>query len=142
MGRDSIRVAIVERAKTVAGLKDVLPYPPELAPQVVPIAWLGEGTIDIGMAGSEVERWDHELPLTVAVAQRKQSYPQEVAGADVLIYAVVAAFRQSVTLNGQIYGFRYGRITTGPIPFSEPGQFVGFTIPLLLKEKFNVTYTT
>ena len=128
-------VDVVTPNGTVAiGINQALPFTPELPPEIVPCAWLGDAIFAIDMGSLEV--WTHALPITVAVHEAG-SAEMERGTVEAFLEAVMAQIRANQSLNGTaavcvVIGGTEGEIRVRGKPYR------GFTLDTQIVEKFEV----
>lgn len=116
-------------------LNQSLAYQPQLPPEVVPCAWLGDSTGDVEMSGFEI--WTHRLPITVAVSEAG-SAEMERSTIEAFLLAVVAHLRGHIQLNQTCMACSVTAYEEGIITFqSKP--YRGFTLTAEIVEKFEAS---
>lgn len=132
----AIRAALTTIVAAVPGVNEARAYPPDKV-GVVPLAYLGDAVAMV-TEGLSQEVVDWSLPLTLVV-QRVVDYGGEMAAAEALTDAVLAAIRADYTLGGTTFGVRLTDIRQGQLRIAEV-PVVGMTLTFRVKTKAAVTY--
>lgn len=132
----AIRAALTAIVAAVPGVSEARAYPPDTV-GVMPLAYLGDALAMV-TEGMSQEVCDWTLPLTLVV-QRVVDYGGEMAAAEALLDAVLAAVRADYTLGGTTFGVRLTDVREGQLRIAEV-PVVGMTLTFRIKTKTTVTY--
>ena len=132
----AVRAALTAVVAAVPGVNEARAYPPDKV-GMMPLAYLGDALAMV-TEGMSQEVCDWTLPLTLVV-QRVVDYGGEMAAAEALLDAVLAAVRADYTLGGTTFGVRLTDIREGQLRIAEV-PVVGMTLTFQIKTKATVAY--
>lgn len=144
MSLSAIVTALETALGTMSGVQTVDITQPETPPTGAQLpAIVGIVTIpEIGMAGADLRRVNYQVDLFYLAAERGGNAK---AQRDAILdkpAALVAVLDANATLGGKTYGVLWGdpAATFDAVEFRDK-TYVGFTMTLLLKEKYGATIT-